>query len=644
MGNKIELKSIKELLEMKFFIPSYQRGYRWTKQQVCDLLNDINEFIPEKSNNSDESTWYCLQPLVIKEIKESNGTHYNVIDGQQRLTTIFILLNYLDANNQLSLEYQTRAGSSDFLKQISQKDNKSDTNIDYHFMLEAKNALVEWQNGKSAVEISNFITKLKEHCKVIWYPIAESESDYEVFKRLNSGKLSLSNAELIKALLLNKENFSGSEDSVYLKQLEMAGEWDRIEQTLHDDSFWYFINPEPNSSKYKSTRIDFVFEMALRCRKDNNGYLYNDIDEELKKDRYFVFTTFYKQCSKDTNSSLNIWREIVSIFRTMNSWYNDRQLYHYIGYLMNQKGANKLETLRDILVLQKETPKSKFIENVKERCASSILEEEEIEENGQKKKIWQRNLETLSYFDNNRRRNSKDCDIMHNILLLFNLATIQNQISENSRYPFDRHVNEKWSLEHIHAKNEKRENISSERIKEIVHFLETSGNGDLANLIWHNRATVPLEISYDSTEYDAITKAFEGNIIKLDNKGCIDKDELNLIDDEWYQTSIRNMALLQGNKNSQFNNSYYHEKKELLSKYEGNNKQDTKIEFVPICTRNAFFKHYSQNSNNPLCWDADDGKNMLEAMVKNIAQYVGLKEYGELKDITEKDRHYGLTK
>lgn len=42
--NKIELKSVSELLGMKFFIPSYQRGYRWTEQQVKDLLEDILEF------------------------------------------------------------------------------------------------------------------------------------------------------------------------------------------------------------------------------------------------------------------------------------------------------------------------------------------------------------------------------------------------------------------------------------------------------------------------------------------------------------------------------------------------------------------------------------------------------------------------
>ena len=68
--NQIELKSVSELLKMKFFIPSYQRGYRWTSRQVKDLLDDIGSFRPEKIQDTDEYSWYCLQPLVVKE--ESN--------------------------------------------------------------------------------------------------------------------------------------------------------------------------------------------------------------------------------------------------------------------------------------------------------------------------------------------------------------------------------------------------------------------------------------------------------------------------------------------------------------------------------------------------------------------------------------------
>ena len=103
--NQIKLKSVSELLGMKFFIPSYQRGYRWTEQQVKDLLNDVNEFEPQELPNSNEKTWYCLQPLVVRKMegndsrlpKNDENEWYEVIDGQQRLTTILIILNPLNS-------------------------------------------------------------------------------------------------------------------------------------------------------------------------------------------------------------------------------------------------------------------------------------------------------------------------------------------------------------------------------------------------------------------------------------------------------------------------------------------------------------------------------------------------------------------
>jgi uncharacterized protein with ParB-like and HNH nuclease domain len=56
--NNIELKAIKDLLGMNFYIPNYQRGYRWSHQQVKDLLGDIKEFMDKiasdiKDNDDD---------------------------------------------------------------------------------------------------------------------------------------------------------------------------------------------------------------------------------------------------------------------------------------------------------------------------------------------------------------------------------------------------------------------------------------------------------------------------------------------------------------------------------------------------------------------------------------------------------------
>ena len=80
--NKIELREINKLIRESFFIPTYQRGYRWDKQQVTELLNDLYEF------KGGDNSFYCLQPIVVK--KRQDG-RFDVIDGQQRLTTIYII-------------------------------------------------------------------------------------------------------------------------------------------------------------------------------------------------------------------------------------------------------------------------------------------------------------------------------------------------------------------------------------------------------------------------------------------------------------------------------------------------------------------------------------------------------------------------
>lgn len=112
-------KRIEELKGMKFNVPSYQRGYRWTKHEVTTLLEDLY--------NHDSKLKYCLQPLIVKKVSENT---YDVVDGQQRLTTIFIFLKFMSAefgssrrrSNQyefFELAYETREKSSRYLKELS---------------------------------------------------------------------------------------------------------------------------------------------------------------------------------------------------------------------------------------------------------------------------------------------------------------------------------------------------------------------------------------------------------------------------------------------------------------------------------------------------------------------------------------------
>ncbi|KAA6305757.1 hypothetical protein EZS27_042590, partial [termite gut metagenome] len=115
--NKLILKSINQLFEYSFFIPAYQRGYRWSDTQITQLLEDIWQFAknPPLYEQGTEKPFYCLQPIVVK--KHENNDEWEVIDGQQRLTTLYLILKNLqnqierDQKNFTKIFYETRTDS-----------------------------------------------------------------------------------------------------------------------------------------------------------------------------------------------------------------------------------------------------------------------------------------------------------------------------------------------------------------------------------------------------------------------------------------------------------------------------------------------------------------------------------------------------
>ena len=86
-----------------------------------------------------------------------------------------------------------------------------------------------------------------------------------MFTRLNIGKISLTNAELIKALFLNRSNFNMGDDGyIQLRQREIASEWDNIEYALQDDEFWLFLHNLKEKGYDRPTRIDFIFDLICK--------------------------------------------------------------------------------------------------------------------------------------------------------------------------------------------------------------------------------------------------------------------------------------------------------------------------------------------------------------------------------------------
>ena len=238
-------KSINELNGMTFFVEAYQRGYKWDIQQVLDLLSDIHEF------EAIGSRFYCLQPVVVKKItptdkriSEKNITDkdkvYELIDGQQRLTTTFIILSLLD-KEQLPFQiiYKTRPESELFLSAIAEiipidfnlePDNIKETNrqlnefwkqqvlntpeidnVDNYHFYKACLIIHQWSKSKDKPA---FTEKLLQRIKVIWYNIEKElyvdnaelyhKNAENIFIDFNQGKIQLEQAELIKALFVIK--------------------------------------------------------------------------------------------------------------------------------------------------------------------------------------------------------------------------------------------------------------------------------------------------------------------------------------------------------------------------------------------------------------------------------------------------------
>lgn len=105
------------------------------------------------------------------------------------------------------------------------------------------------------------------------------------------GKIPLTNAELIKALFLCAENFEQNSESIRLKQLEIANEWDRIEYALQNPEFWYFLNKEESE---RPTRIEFIFDLMS--------------EKKSKDDDYFTFRHFSKRLNNSEGGTNSVWQ------------------------------------------------------------------------------------------------------------------------------------------------------------------------------------------------------------------------------------------------------------------------------------------------------------------------------------------------
>ena len=542
-----------------FIIPAYQRGYRW-KEEVKMLLDDING-IPDGAN-------YCLQPIVVKKL--GNGK-YELIDGQQRLTTLFLILSYIKTYRprltvKYTIDYEIRENSKQFLSNLN-FDHIPDiaNNIDEYFISEAAKSIKGWFESTNDPDdsASRMADKLNNRVKVIWYEIDSNEDAVSLFTRLNIGKIPLTNAELIKAIFLSRNN---GIDERY--QLEISTQWDNIENELHNDSLWYFATNK-NAEQYP-TRIELLFDLMAK-KPDGEQRLYT----------FFWFMDQIKE-PKYKGNKIDLWKSVVENYQRIKEWHRDSELYHKIGYLIavNQK------PLADLMEDSLKNTKSEFRNSLDQQIANSIDTKKDYRE--------------MTY--------SNDYGDIEKLLLLFNVESVRQNGNKSMRFPFDKHKkkkqNEGWSLEHIHAQQSEGlkdrklwnewldlhlvslKNINFEKNKELVSEIE-------------NRDRENLSGEQFNGYFDKVIAAFEL--------------ETNLS----YVDTLENMALLGKFDNSALNNATFDVKRDKIIE------MDKRGDYIPICTRRVFLKYYTPSEKNQLhFWGEDDRQAYLKAIQTCLEPYL----------------------
>ena len=552
MSNTLTLKTINELRDINFYIPSYQRGYRWSPKEVKDLLNDVNEFRPKFiDEDSDYKTWYCLQPIVVA--KKGDGA-FEVIDGQQRLTTIFLITKFLSSRfvepeKTFSLSYETRENSSAFLNDLKKREIV-DTNIDFFHISKAYEAICDWFDNPN-LNVNDFESKFKFQSKVIWYE-GENQDPISVFTRINIGKIPLTNSELIKALFLNSSNFDKRKsDRIRLKQLEISTEWDGIEHTLQDDRFWFFLNGKDNSTN----RIEFIFDLMN--------------DEKDIYDNYSTFRFFNKKFKKNNQETIEEnWKEIKRYFQRFQEWFEERDLYHKIGYLVTVDALN----IKEIYDKSTSLTKKEF---------RNLLDGEI------KNYLKNVSLENLQYGDKK----------VKSVLLLYNVLTMLKNENDNSYFPFDIFKKEKWDIEHITSVAEAIPSKKLEWLKDAGVFIDNTTQDGVG---------LKQEIDDFDSDSDEDFEELFSRIVSHFNYHLKDND----IND------ISNLSLLDSETNRGYKNAVFPIKRKTIIEREKNGT------FVPICTKNVFLKYFSSYPPKISFWTQEDRDNYYADLEAVLGDYI----------------------
>lgn len=318
---------IKEVFKQWYCIPNYQRPYVWEKDQIIDLLDDIH-IACEKDKESD----YFLGSLVLKETKNKDYIEYDVLDGQQRLTTLFLLtavIRDLTDNEQrqntchesifqkgnpddniperLRLIFEIRHDVKEFIDEYIKQKNGT-TSIKIEELAQSKSAdksvfnmanailymraYLQEQIRQNAIFLDEFFPFFRNKVILIYVASQNLDDAFRMFTVLNNRGIKLRNADILKA-----ENLSSVKEKD--KQQEYAQNWEKIENYFGNEFDGFLSHLQSILTKQKAN-------LTLLKEFENNIFAKNKL---TKGNDFFDFVHKYKKHYEelfDSNENLEL--------------------------------------------------------------------------------------------------------------------------------------------------------------------------------------------------------------------------------------------------------------------------------------------------------------------------------------------------
>lgn len=544
-------------------IPEYQRGYKWTEQQVEQLLSDIHEF----ETGGDNDLFYCLQNITLVE-KEGN---FNVVDGQQRLTTLTLLLSYFNETSLVKdkLYYAVRLPSNNFLQKVISNENNFIQNIlessvfddfvkdddfdyqDIYFMYSALRSMNKWflekENEDKGISREIFKDKLLKNVKLIVNRITGIE-EQELFMNLNADRVHLDGSDLIRAILITRVAKQEMEeyDSAEIKTVVRLNERRvRIGWELDEINAWW--SKSEVLAYFKSfTNIETGEKETIKFNQDKHpiNLLYKLWAEKSKEKsiRLALFET------KNTDA-LGLYTSIIQLHRTLKDWFEDREIYHFLGFLFSL----------NFITFQKvweqwnkaDYTRIEFVDFLKGEIKKAIFgnEPKDGDEAESGLMFW---LNKIKDYNSEEPTYWKGMPQLQKILILLDIIEHANKKEKGVPLAFLKPAyfrNQKEDEEHIYPATPK--DITEKRFKDLADPMK-SIEEYLSRINVGYEGDRLIKWNIDSTAWEEFTNEERNN-------------KLNDLKNEIHQkrpiNSIGNLVLLHMSINRGFGNDYYSDKR-----------------------------------------------------------------------------------